>query len=158
MQSAAATVEEYLESLAPERRAVVSAVRELVLAHLPEGYVEAMNWGMISYEVPLARHPQTYNGKPLSYAALAAQKRGYSLYLMGIYGSAPLRERFESRYRQTGKRMDIGKSCVRFRTLDDLPLDVVAEAIAAVSVDEFCAMHDAAASLRTSGRRRASEQ
>jgi len=150
MQSAAATVEEYLESLAPERRAVVSAVRELVLAHLPEGYVEAMNWGMISYEVPLERYPNTYNGEPLSLAGLAAQKNHYSLYLMGIYGSPALRERFESGYRASGKRMDIGKSCVRFRKLEDLPLDLAGEAIAAVGLDELCAMHDASTSLRKS--------
>ncbi len=116
-----------------------------------------MNWGMIAYQVPLERYPDTYNGQPLLYAALASQKNHMAVYLMGIYGSDALREKFEAAYRATGKRMDIGKSCVRFRRLDDLPLDVVGDAIAAVSLDDLLAMHDHAASLRKTkkARRRA---
>lgn len=150
MRSLAISVDEYINELPPERREVVSAVRKLVLANLPAGIEETMSWGMISYEVPLTLFPKTYNDKPLVFAALAAQKQYYALYLMGIYGSETLRAKFEEAYQATGKRMDIGKSCVRFRTIDDLPLDVIAEAIAAVSLDEFCAMHQASQSLRKS--------
>jgi len=150
MRSSAGTVHDYLASLPSDRSEVVSVVRAVVLANLPDGFVEAMRWGMISYEVPLERYPNTYNGEPLSLAGLAAQKNHYSLYLMGIYGSPALRERFESGYRASGKRMDIGKSCVRFRKLEDLPLDLAGEAIAAVGLDELCAMHDASTSLRKS--------
>ncbi len=139
MRSDAATVEDYLEELPPERREMVSAVRDLILRHLPEGYVESMRWGMISYEVPLEIYADTYNGQPLNYAALASQKQYISLYLMAIYGDEALRERFEEAYRATGKRLDVGKSCVRFRRLDDLPLDLVAEMIRAVTVDEYVA-------------------
>ena len=85
-KSNAATVQEYLDELPEDRRAVVAAVRDVVLRHLPKGYGENMNWGMISYEIPLERYPDTYNGQPLSYMALAAQKNHYALYLMCFYG------------------------------------------------------------------------
>jgi uncharacterized protein DUF1801 len=85
VQSKAKTVQEYLDELPEERRAVVEAVRKVIRKHLPKGYVEAMNWGMISYQILLKRYPETYNGQPLSCAALAAQKNNYSLYLMSAY-------------------------------------------------------------------------
>lgn len=90
-RSEAATVEDYLAELPEERRAVVRAIREVIRANLPPGYAETMNWGMIAYEVPLARYPDTYNKKPLAYAALAAQKNYYALYLNCVYG-CPERE------------------------------------------------------------------
>ncbi len=143
VRSVATTAEAYLESLPEDQRAVVSAVRALILANLPAGYREAMNWGMLSYEIPLERYPHTYNGQPLGYVALAAQKRYYSLYLMGVYstpdGEAGLRERFA----QTGKKLDMGKSCVRFRKLEDLPLDVIAEVIASTPPEEWIARYEA---------------
>lgn len=141
--SRAATVEEYLEELPPDRREVVSAVRDVVRRHLPEGYRESMSWGMISYEVPLERYPKTYNGQPLAYAALAAQKNYYALYLNGAYqapdGEVWLREAF----REAGKKLDMGKSCIRFRKLDDLPLDVIGQAIASTPPDAFVARYEA---------------
>src|SRR5262245_33951638 len=143
-RSEATTVEQYLAELEPDRRAITSAVREVIVANLPDGYVEEMAWGMISYDVPLSRHPNTYNGKPLVYAALASQKRYCSLYLTAVYADPDHRASFEHRYRETGKRLDMGKSCVRFRTLDDLPLDLVADVIRATPVDEFVAIYDAA--------------
>ena len=144
MRSNAATVEACLNELPPERREMIEIVRQVILDHLPEGYVEAVRRGMISYEVPLESYPDTYNGQPLSYAALASQKNYVSLYLMAFYGDEALRERFETAYCATGKRLHVGKSCVRFRKLDDLPLDLVAEMIAAVSVDENVAQAKAA--------------
>ena len=150
MQSDARTVDDYLAELPDDRRAAVSAVRDVVLANLPAGIVESMNWGMISYEVPLETFPDTYNGQPLSYAAIASQKQHMAVYLMGIYGSETLRERFETDYRATGKRMDIGKSCVRFRTLDDLPLELVGEAVGALTLDEYLAFYEEASSMRKS--------
>lgn len=143
-RSDAATAEAYLASLPPERREAVAAVREVILSNLPAGYEEAMNWGMITYQVPLSTHPDTYNGQPLMYAALASQKRHMAVYLMGIYSSPERRERFEAAYKATGKRMDMGKSCVRFRTLDDLPLELVGEAIAECPVATFVALYKAA--------------
>lgn len=154
MHSDATTVREYLESLPDDRRKALTKVRTVIRRNLPRGIVESMNWGMISYEVPLRTYPNTYNGQPLAYAALASQKNHMSVYLMGIYGDESLRERFEVAYRASGKRMDVGKSCVRFRTLDDLPLDVIGDAVGALTLDEFLAMHDQAASLRKTTRNR----
>jgi len=143
-RSEATTVEQYLAELDAERREQISAVRDVVLANLPEGYRETMNWGMISYEVPLERYPNTYNKQPLAYAALASQKNYMSLYLMGLYGNPEREQDFEERYRATGKRYDMGKSCVRFRRLDDLPLDLIAKVIAATPVEEHIAHYEAA--------------
>lgn len=154
MHSDATTVTEYLASLPEDRRRAMKAVRTVIRANLPKGLVEAMNWGMIVYEVPLKTCPDTYNGQPLAYAALASQKQYMSVYLMGIYGSDELRADFERSYRASGKRMDIGKACVRFRTLEDLPIDVVANAIGALTIEEFIAMHDQSASLRKARGRR----
>ena len=98
---------------------------------------------MISYDIPLDRYPDTYNGKPLMYAALASQKRHCALYLTNVSADPARLEWFMERYRATGKRLDMGKSCVRFRTLDDLPLDLVAEVIAGTSVDEYLAAYAA---------------
>lgn len=142
MRSDATTVDAYLDELPEERRDTVVRIRQVILDHLPEGYEERMNWGMISYEVPLERYADTYNGKPLMYAALAAQKRAYSLYLMGGYmeGGEELRAEFE----RAGKKLDMGKSCIRFRDAEDLPLEVIGRAIARTSVDDFIVMHKTA--------------
>jgi uncharacterized protein YdhG (YjbR/CyaY superfamily) len=130
MRSDATTVDDYLEALPEDRREAIRAVRAVVLDNLPDGYEEAMNWGMITYQIPLERYPDTYNQQPLMYAALASQKQHMAVYLTGIYTSDESREAFETAYRSTGKRFDVGKSCVRFRTLDDLPLDLIGESIA----------------------------
>lgn len=144
MRSEAATVEDYLASLPSERRDAVSAVRQVVLDRLPPGYAETMSWGMISYEVPLSVYPDTYNGKPLMYAALASQKNHMAVYLSAIYADEEARERFEVAYRATGKRYDVGKSCVRFRKLEDLPLDVIGDAIAQLPVEAFIETYERA--------------
>ena len=137
MRSDAATVDEYLDSLPTDRRNAISKVRETILGALPDGYAEEIRWGMISYEVPLAIQPDTYNGKPLMYAALASQKRHMAVYLSGVYADPVAREDFEEAYRATGKRMDMGKSCVRFRRLEDLPLHVIGDAVSRYPVEEF---------------------
>lgn len=141
-KSNAGTVEDYLNELPAERRAVIEQVRQVILDNLPSGYQETMNWGMISYEVPLARYPKTYNQQPLSYAGLAAQKHGYSLYLMGAYNGALQQGWLAERFAAAGKKLDMGKSCLHFRRLDDLPLAVIAEAIARVGVDDFIAHYE----------------
>jgi len=137
MRSEAKTAAEYIASLPPERREAIAAVRQTILANLPDGYVEAMDWGMISYQVPLDRYPDTYNRKPLMYAALASQKGYMVVYLSAIYADASARKAFEQAYRASGKRYDVGQSCVRFRKLEDLPLDVIGEAVAGTPVDAY---------------------
>src|SRR6185369_13191065 len=99
---------------AEDRRAVVAAVRKIILKNLPKGFQETINWGMISYEVPLERCPETYNGQPLSYAALAAQKNYYGLYLMPVYGNKKLETFLRDAFKKAGKKLDMGKACVRF--------------------------------------------
>jgi hypothetical protein len=142
MQSDADSVEAYLAELPEDRREIVAAVRSVVLEHLPPGFEEGMQYGMIGYYVPLERYPETYNGRPLGVAALASQKRHLSLYLMGIYGDDGESSWFRERWGETGKKLDMGKSCVRFKRLDDLALDVVGEAIARTSAEDFIAAYE----------------
>ena len=143
-RSEAATVDEYLAELPDERAEVVQAVRDVVLAHLPAGYVETMNWGMISYELPRARYPDTANGQPLGVAALAAQARHYSLYLYGCYGDDEVLARFQADCAASGRRLDMGKSCVRFPSLDALDLDAVGRALAATPPERLIELDELA--------------
>ena len=136
------SVDEYLASLADDRREALSAVRRVILEHLPDGFVERIQYGLPSYVVPLERYPDTYNGHPLTIASLASQKRYMALYLMGVYGDEGIAAWFRARWAETGKKLDMGKSCVRFRRLDDLPLDVVGGAIGRLSVAEFLAAYE----------------
>lgn len=143
MRSEAETPQEYLASLPEDRREPIAAVREAILSGLPEGYEEGIEFGMLSYHVPLARYPDTYNGAPLSYVALASQKRYMSLYLMGIYGDRGNRAWFEAEAAGRGLKLDVGKSCVRFKRLEDLPLDLVSAAVARLAVDDYIAIYEA---------------
>ena len=151
MKSDATTVDEYLAGLPEDRREAINAVRRVVLENLPEGYEECMSSGMIAWVVPLSRYPDTYNKLPLQLAALASQKRHMALYLNNVYSDPETREWFATAYAASGKRLDMGKSCVRFRRLDHLPLDVVAQAIARTSVDQFLAFYEAARSKTKRG-------
>ena len=103
---------------------------------------------MISYVVPLERYPKTYNRQALQYAALASQKNYVSLYLMNVYGNEETESWFVNSYRASGKRLDMGKACVRFKRIDDLPLDLIGETIARTSVDDFIALYEKARGLR----------
>jgi len=151
MRSDAGTVEEYLESLQPERREVVSAVRDVINEALPPGYVEGIAFGMIGWSVPLERFPDTYNGQPLCYVALAAQKRYYSLYLNSVYAGSVEQEALRRRWETTGRKFDMGKSCIRFTTLDDLDFDLVSEVVASTPVDEFIQVYEQVRHSHTAG-------
>ena len=151
MRSDAGTVEEYLDNLPSERREVLSAVRDVINEALPHGYVEGIAFGMIGWSVPLERFPDTYNGQPLSYVALAAQKRYYSLYLNSVYAGSVEQEALRRRWETTGRKLDMGKSCIRFTTLDDLDLDLVSEVVASTPVDEFIQMYEQVRRAHTAG-------
>ncbi len=140
--SAATTVEAYLAELPPERRAIVSTVRDLVNSHLPPGYSETMGWGMICWGVPLSRYPDTYNRQPLCYAALAAQKNAYSLHLMGVYADSKDERSLREAYEKAGKKLDMGKCCLRFKSLDGLLQDEIARLIAGTSVEDYIAHYE----------------
>ncbi|RME73994.1 MAG: DUF1801 domain-containing protein [Chloroflexi bacterium] len=141
--SKAQTVEEYLQELPEDRRQVVAAVREVILKNLPPGYRETMRWGMISYEIPLEVYPNTYNKQPLSYLGLAAQKRHYALYLMNVYSNPELARWLKDAFASAGKKLDMGKSCLRFKRLDDLPLAVIGQIIAQTPPEALIAAYEA---------------
>jgi hypothetical protein len=144
VQSKARTVSDYLAELPGERRRAIDAVRAVILENLPAGYEESMQFGMIGYAVPLSRYAKTYNGEPLNYVALASQKNHMAIYLMGCYGDKELARWFEAEFRKAGKKLDMGKSCVRFKKLEDLPLGVIGEAVAKMPVDDFIALYERA--------------
>jgi uncharacterized protein DUF1801 len=140
----ASTVREYLQQLPPDRRATLKAVRAVVLKNLPKGYEEQIGWGAITYAIPLEKYPDTYNKQPLCYAALASAKNHCSIYLMGAYGDTKTRTWLEGEFKKRGKKLDIGKACLRFKTVDDLPLDVIGEAIAKIPPEKYIQIYEAA--------------
>ena len=148
VMSKASTVAQYLRELDPDRRAEIRKVRALVKRHIPKGYVERMHGGMITWTIPLAAYPETYNGEPLCYAALAAQKSHNSLYLMGPYGDPSQVKHLREAFKSAGKRLDMGKSCLRFKQADDLALDAVAEVIAKTPPKTYIARYEAARKRR----------
>lgn len=152
--SQAPTPQQYIAGLPPERREAVQAVVDVIRRNLPPGYEEGMQYGMIGWYVPLERFPDTYNGQPLGLAAIASQKNYISLYLNGVYGDPETERWFRDAYRASGKRLDMGKSCVRFRSVEDLPLDVIGETVARAEIEPFLERYRAArgSSRRTRGR------
>jgi hypothetical protein len=142
VSSAATTVEQYLSSLPPDRRAQIVRVRSVVNAKLPRGYEEGMLYGMIGWYIPLARYPETYNGQPLCLAGLAAQKQHLALYMMTVYGDPKIEQAFKAGFKAAGKKLDMGRSCVRFRTADALALDVIGETISKVTIDGYIAAYE----------------
>lgn len=145
--SEAAAVDEFLATLAGERREFVADLRRVILEHLPPGYEEQVLYGMLSYVVPLERYPDTYNGQPLTYVALASQKNHVSLHLYSVYMDPEQEATFvEAFTAAAGRKPNMGKSCVRFKALNDVPDDVIAATVAATSVDDFIAMYERARS------------
>jgi|SRR6056297_349244 len=142
VQSDAKNVKDYLKELDEEKRKVISKIRAKILENLPEGYQETMNWGMISYEIPLETYPDTYNNQPLMFAALAAQKNHYSLYLTPVYQSEALKRWLLKQFEKDNKKIDMGKSCLRFKKIDDLPLKAIGELIKRISVKKFIDIYE----------------
>jgi hypothetical protein len=142
MQSSAKTVDEYLKSLPADRREAISAVRKVILANLPEGYEECMSYGMIGYVVPHRIYPAGYHcdpSLPLPFANLASQKNHMALYLMCCYGDKATDQWFRKAWAAAGKKLDMGKSCVRFKKLEDVSLEVIGQVIARVPVKNYIA-------------------
>jgi len=138
------TVSEYLASLPEDRRAGVSAMRELVKKSLPPGFEEGIQYGMISWFVPSSRFAETYNGQPLTIASLAAQKSHDALYLNGVYAVPAEAKRLAEGFAAAGKKLDMGKSCVRWKKLDEVAIAPLERALAAVTVEGLIAPHGAA--------------
>jgi Domain of unknown function (DU1801) len=136
VQSKATTVEKYLAELPDDRRAALQAVRNVILKNLDKDFEEGMQYGMIGYYVPHSIYPPGYHcdpRQPLPFAHLASQKNHMALYLMCVYADQNQRKSFEADWKKSGKKLDMGKSCVRFKNLDDLALDVIGKAIRRVS-------------------------
>jgi hypothetical protein len=154
MQSKATTVSEYLASLPPDRRAAIEAVRKVILANLDSDYEEGMQYGMIGYYVPHRVYPAGYHcdaKQPLPFAALASQKNYMSVYLMGLYcgcvdgvGDTSLVTWFRDAWAKSGKKLDQGKACTRFKKVDDLALDVLGEAIRRVPAKKYIEVYEKA--------------
>lgn len=145
MQYEAKTVEEYLAALPEERRPAVEKLRKVILSNLPEGFVEQISYGMIGYVVPLSRYPQGYHakkGEPLPFLSLASQKNYIALYHMGLYGKPVMEEWFVREYAERmPTKLDMGKSCIRFKNPDQIPYDLIAELCQKMSVDEFIELY-----------------
>jgi hypothetical protein len=131
------TVSRFLADLAPERRREIERVRSAIRVHLPAGYEEVVSKNMLVYQVPLERYADTYNGHPLWYVALASEKSYLSLHLMPVYGDKVLAARLEAGFQAAGKKLKMGKACIRFTVANDLALDVVGEIIEAIPVDRW---------------------
>lgn len=143
VQSKAKSVNAYLDELPDERRAVAERVLALVRNNVPKGYAETMGYGGVCWGIPLETYPDTYNKQPLCYAAFAVQKNHYALYLMNVYGDAKIEALLRDGFAKAGKKLDLGKSCLRFRKLEDLPLDVVAKIIAATPPRQYIDIYEA---------------
>ena len=148
VQSQAKTVKAYLAELPVDRRQIISAVRQVILDNIDSGFEEGMQYGMIGYYVPHSLYPAGYHcdpKQPLPFACLASQKNYCSLYMMALYtGDTPLSQWFLDAWKKSGKKLDMGKSCLRFKKLDDLALDVIGKAFRRISMKEYVGIYEAA--------------
>ncbi len=155
MQSKAKTVKEYLAELPEDRRAAIQAVRKVILKNLDKGYEEGMQYGMIGYYIPHKLYPPGYScdpKQPLPFACLASQKNHMAVYLMCIYGGTENESWFRKEWAKTGKKLDMGKSCIRFKKLEDLPLDVIGKTIARVPLKEYIGYYESV--IKSGGKRK----
>jgi len=148
VKSDATSVDQYLNDLPDDRKRVLKQIRRTILKNLNPDFEETMNWGMISYEIPLEIYPDTYNGQPLQFAALASQKQYVSLYLMSVYQDSRLKEFLLDGFKKIGKRPNIGKSCIRFKQIEDIPLEEIGKIISKTSVDEYIEKYEKARNSR----------
>ena len=146
MQSKAATVEQYLAELPEDRRAELQQVREVILANIGDGYREGMLYGMVGYFVPHELYPPGYHcdpSQPLSFVCLASQKQHLSLYMTCMYANDEELLAFRAAWAKTGKKLDMGKSCIRFKRADDLALELIAAAIRRTPVKKLIKDYEA---------------
>ena len=146
MKSNAVTVEEYLQSLPADRRTAICALHKVILANLPSGYETRICYGMIGYVVPHSIYPAGYHCDPklpLVFACLGSQKNHMSLHLMTVYGDPAMEKWFRQAWTATGKKLDMGKACVRIKKIEDVPLEVVGQLVAKVPVEKYIARVEA---------------
>ena len=156
MQSKAKTVDAYLAGLPGDRREAISAIRKVILKHLPRGYEEGMQWGMIGYYVPHSIYPDGYHcqpDEPLPVASLASQKNHMAFYGLGLYIDEEQARWFVEEWKKAGKKLDMGKSCVRFKTLDDVAIDVIGRAIKRMPVKQYIALYESQLTANDAGKK-----
>ncbi|MFA6057004.1 MAG: DUF1801 domain-containing protein [Taibaiella sp.] len=146
MQSKAATVDAYIEELPEERKDVIKEIRKVILKNLPKGFKETMGYGMMSYVVPHTIYPAGYHCDPkvpLPFLAVASQKNFVALYHMGIYANKELLDWFTAAYPEHCKtKLDMGKGCVRFKKMNDMPYDLIAELVSKMNVQEWIDIYE----------------
>jgi uncharacterized protein YdhG (YjbR/CyaY superfamily) len=148
VQSKADTVDQYLAALPEDRRNALTTLRAVLKTHLPDGFVEAMQYGMPSFVVPLTRYPSGYHvgpGRPLPFISIASQRQHIALYHMGVYAVPEVLAWFQAEAPKHMKRkLDMGKSCIRFRRADDIPFDVIGQLAEKISVEDWIAIYESA--------------
>jgi uncharacterized protein YdhG (YjbR/CyaY superfamily) len=152
---AASTVSEYLAALPADRREALNEVRKGINGALPKGYDEGIQWGMISWFVPLSTYPAGYGGNKkvaLPLMSVASMKNYMALHMVCFYGQPELREWFLAEYAKSGKKLDMGQGCLRFKTLEDLALDVVEKTVAQLRVEKYVAGYQAMRDVMGKGK------
>ncbi len=146
MQSQAKTVEEYIQEVPEERREYFSKLRETILANIPAGFQETINYGMIGYVVPHSRYPAGYHCSPelpLPFVNIASQKNFIALYHMGLYAKPELINWFVNEYpKHSERKLDMGKSCIRFKKPDQIPFGLIGELMRKITVDEWISIYE----------------
>jgi hypothetical protein len=149
-QSQVTTVTEYLNSLPMDRKKALTAIRKVFRKNLNKGFQESFNWGMITYEVPLKTYPETYNGQPLMYAAIASQKNHFAVYLSCVYMDPKMTQWIRDAYEKHGFKLTMGKSCIRFKKLEEIPLDAIGRCIKSFSMSQFIKLYETSRKQKSS--------
>lgn len=158
MQSKATTVADYIAELPAERQQAIKTLRTLFKKHVPKGYQEMISFGHIAWCVPLKLYPDTYNGEPLMYVAITSQKHHMALHLVCAYMDARQHRKLEVGFKAAGKKLDMGKGCIRFRKFEDLALEPIAEVLAAWPMKDYIAMHVAVHAKKSAAKKSAAKQ
>ena len=148
MTSEAKNPDEYISSLPEERKIYMEKLRNVILKNLPKGFEEGMNYGMMGYYVPHAIYPKGYHCKPsdpLPFMGFASQKNTINFYHMGIYANKDLYDWFVAEYpKYSTRKLDMGKSCIRFKKFEEIPFDLIGELVTKVSVEDWISTYESA--------------
>ena len=147
------TPRQYIASLPAGRAKTIATVRALVNKHIPRGYDECLVWGTIGWTIPLSRYPDTYNQQPICYVALSSQKNSCVLYLFGPFRSASQLEQLKAAFKAAGKKLNMGKCCVNFKSPDDLPLEAIGKLISAISSEKWIGFYEQSRLMTKAGRK-----
>jgi hypothetical protein len=152
------TPAQYIASLPADRAETIATVRALVNRHIPRGYEECIVWGTIGWTIPLSRYPDTYNKQPMCYVALSSQKNYCSLYLMGAYSTSGQLDQLKAAFKAAGKKLDMGKCCVHFKSPDDLPLNAIGKLISAISSEKWIEIYEQSRLMTKAGQAKMAKQ